>query len=267
LESVLAAALVTVAVTATPVAAGSLAVTADAALSGAFGLEVTLGGPCTPNNLTVPGPTASGAFTGCLNLTASAVEVVGAGATFTAGRLISLGDGFAVGTGVEFAAIIDEQLDPFAFVVDRSPANLGTYTATFEIDLENLLLDPGDELHGLHGVAGDDTVLFRIVLLRNAALDENRLILNARLDNGSYEITAAGEQLLIPTGSNTIEVDWMAHDGAGYLLVAINGAPLLGLTALDNGDGRLASVHFGAVSGDLATTTGGFYVDDYRSFE
>ena len=252
---------------AAPLAAGSLEVTAAAALGGSLGLEVVLGGPCSPNELVVPGPTASGDYTVCLDITAAGVEIVGAGATFTASRRIALGDGFAVGPGVDFTAIIDEQVYPYAFVVDSTPSDLATYGVVFQIDLDGLTLGPDDELHTLAGIAADGTVLFRIVLLRNAALGENRLVLHARLDDGSYAETPPGEQLLVPAGSSTIELSWKADDGDGHLLVALNGMPLVGLAGLDNGDGRLDAVDWGAVWGEVAATTGSLYLDEYDSVQ
>ena len=261
---------VLVAVAAAPLAAGSLIVNGAAAQGGAFGMQVNMGGPCAaPNELVIEPPTYTsifGAFTACTNLTSSGVTVTSAGATFTAGRSISIGNGFVVDAGADYTAGINDSLDPFAFVVEASPKSLMNYTAIYEMNLDNLALPVGDELHNLTGYAVDGTVLFRVVLLRSPSPPENRLILNARLDSGDFEVTPFGEQQLIPAGSNTVEISWRANNGGGHLLASVNGGSRLGLTGLVNGDGRLDSVAWGAVSGAVTTAAGNFALDEFAAF-
>ena len=265
-RAILLAILLSAALSAAPLPAGTLEVNAGAALDGSMGLEVTLGGPCWPNTVPVGGPTASGVYIGCVYVEAGAATVDGT-TIFKAGRRITLGEGFSVAPGVDFQAVIDESLDPFAFVVDRSPSDLATYGATFQIDLDNLALDSLDELYHLVGVAGDGTELFRVVLLHNETMNENRLALHARLDSGGYAETTVGQQVVVPAGANAIEVSWKADDGAGHLMVSVGGAPFFGLTGLDNGDGRVETVNWGAVWGQVADSTGSFDLDGYSSIQ
>lgn len=64
-------------------------------------------------DLVITSPTMlSGLFQACHTITASGVQVVSPGATFRAGQLISLGDGFSVDSGTNFTAIIDAALIP-----------------------------------------------------------------------------------------------------------------------------------------------------------
>ena len=63
--------------------------------------------------LVITSPTMiSGLFQACNSITASGVQVVNPGATFRAGSLIVLGNGFSVATGADFTTIIDSSLIP-----------------------------------------------------------------------------------------------------------------------------------------------------------
>ncbi len=93
-------------------AAFEFAVTVQDA-NGCFGdLGYNIDVLCTLD-LVITSPTMiSGLFQACNSITASGVEVVSPGATFRVGSLIALGEGFSVGTGTDFAAIIDSSLIP-----------------------------------------------------------------------------------------------------------------------------------------------------------
>ena len=114
--------------------------------------------------------------------------------------------------------------------------------------------------------AGLSLVQGNVVLLRNAALMENRLVLEARLDGGGVSSTAGSEELLIPAGFQDIEISWGAAGGSGYLQAAVGTTLLTGLTDLDNDELLLDSVRWGANSGTVTASTGSFFLDDFASF-
>lgn len=115
-------------------------------------------------------------------------------------------------------------------------------------------------------VAADGSTLFRLILKHNATLDEDRLVLAARRDDGTFAQTPFGEELLVPSGYNVIEASWGAGDGNGYLLVAINSVPLAGLENLTNSLSRLDFVRLGAVGGTVTTSAGTVHLDEFQSF-
>ena len=244
---------------------GGLDVLGDAAFSGGFGLRVTPALTCSPDLVVDSPPTVSGEFEGCNSVTASGVQVVSPGATLRAGTLVALGEGFSVAPDADLTAAIDPSLlSPFSWVRDDSPGSVDTYNADWHLRLDDLSLDVGDEINHLVGASSDGTAHFRVVLRRNAALPEDRLAILAREDSGL--LTEHSSEFLLPAGYNRIEIAWRAGAGTGELLVSINGALHSGLTGLNNGDSVIDSVHCGAVSGTLSSTTGTMDLDDFISF-
>ena len=245
---------------------GSLEVNTGAAFSGTYGLEVTLG-DCRPSDETISGGTIFGPHTGCEILDVRNVQVISPGATFTAGTVV-LGDGFSVAANASLTVVNDADLDPFAYVENNAPSEFATYSAVFHTRLDGLDLQGDDRLVHFTGFSEDNTELFRVVLLHNATLDEDRVIVEARQDDGSYESTQVGQQLLLPPAYNRIEIDWLAGGGDGFLLVGVNTAPMAGVAGLTNASaGRLDFVRWGAVGGDLTTSTGALQLDAFSSFE
>jgi hypothetical protein len=111
-----------------------------------------------------------------------------------------------------------------------------------------------------------------VVLRRNPVLPENRLILEARLDDGSYASTSeTAQEIWLPDGWNRIELRWTA-DESGEFVASVQGPPFEappnfdGLTNLANAGGRVDSVRWGVVGGALDATAGSLEVDQFVSW-
>ncbi|MCH7666954.1 MAG: hypothetical protein IH936_13630 [Acidobacteria bacterium] len=210
-------------------------------------------------------PTISGDFEGCNSVNASSVQVVSPGATLRAGTFIALGNGFSVASGADFTAVIDPSLlSPFTWVQDDSPIAENTYNAIFHLRLDALSLAASDELEHFVGYSSNGDPQFRVVLRKNLTLMENRLVILAREDGGSF--VEHSPEFLLPAGNNRIEIAWRAGDGDGEFVVSINSVPLSGLTGLNNGSSQIDFVRWGAVDGTVASTTGTMALDEFLSF-
>ena len=238
----------------------------SAAVSGAYGLQATVGVTCSPDDLTINSPPMiSGDFEACNSVTASGVEVISPGATFLAGASITLANDFSVASGAGLTALIDPSLPtPFAWVRDDSPTAETLYSAIFHLRLDALNLAIGDEIGHLVGFSSNDEPQFRVVLRKNPTLLEDRLAILARQDGGGF--VEHSSEFLLPAGYNRIEIAWRAGAGDGELLVSINGAPLSGLAGLDNDGSRIDYVKWGAVDGTPTSTTGEMELDEFFSF-
>ena len=244
-----------------------LNVTASAAFVGLFGLEVTVV-PCSAEaDVVLPGPSSvSGVFEACETLRAQDIEIVSPGATFRAGDIV-LENGFRVAEGAAFQA---SDLTSFAWVEDHTPLAEKTYNASYYVNLDGLPLVEGEDLDNLVGVSpGTEVPQFRIFFQRNAQFGEDRLLIAARLDNGSTVTTAWAEGLVLPSGWNFIEVEWKAAPGEGYFVVTLNGSTSTELTDLDNHAGAIDSIRWGTLGADsnfVVETAGFLYLDEFRSW-
>jgi hypothetical protein len=248
---------------------GFLSVNGSSAATGSYGLEVDVAAVCTAANdlvLTSP-PTIEGTFLGCNSITASGVEVGGAGATFAAGSRILLGDHFSVAGGTPFKAVIDPGLlSGLAYVEDDSPGNTVSYNARFSLNIDNLTLADGDLLEHFNGYSGNGTEQFRLILRRNVGLSENRLALEVREDSGSYATTLDTSEVVLASGWRTIHVAWQAGDGDGYLTIWVDGVLSATLSGLDNDQQSIGFVRWGEVGGTMTTTSGSMALDDFFSW-
>ena len=95
--------------------------------------------------------------------------------------------------------------------------------------------------------AADGGDVFRLIVRRQAG--QNLLVLGARQDGGGEILTPAGEEVALPAGWNLVELEWRAGDGEGRLLVAVNQAPLAGLSDLANALAEIERFDWGAVGG------------------
>lgn len=249
-----------------PAAAADLEVRSDAAAVGSFGLDVTVGSTCaSPDEVTLDAPpTIDGAFEACRSLAALGVTV-GTAASFVAGESILLGDGFTVPAGATLSVATDElMLDEYAAIASDAPAAERTFNASFHLRLDGLALAEGEEIEHLRALGGDGGDLFRLILRRQSG--QNLLLLGARLDSGGEILTPAGQEVGLPAGWNLIELGWRAGDGDGQLLVSVNQAPFVGLTALANALAEVESFRWGAVDGAFAGSPGRLEVDGFNAW-
>lgn len=212
------------------------------------------------------GTIGAGAYVGCSTLTAEADLASGA-ATFTAGDLVILRDGFSVATGATLTVEIDRALYPDAWVQDDTPDGETVYAARFYIDPSQLALDEGDRFFHFLAFDGSGSPEVRVGVKRTGT--ERRLFLEAFEDAGTFETTEGANELLLPTGWHWVEVGWSAGSGNGsaYLCVDAETPPsgCESLSSLDNDTGAIDFVRWGAVDVPSDTDLGDLDLDDFES--
>jgi hypothetical protein len=253
----------------TGLAASSLDVIGGAAGEGLFGLEVTIGSTCALGDdllIEPPTETVEGDYEACFSVTASGVRVTGAGAVFRAGDRVALGNGFRIDPGVSFVAELERAwATPFADVETSTPADEIVYRARYRVKLDDLALADGDEIEHLSGYSGSGQAWFRLVL-KGGPAGAKSLAYAARQDDGSFAESAPGQEIDLVAGWNTVEIDWVSARGTGKLRVSVNSQPFTGPSGLDNYDGRIASVRWGAIDGTLTATSGEIQLDSFESW-
>jgi len=251
-------------------AAGNLQVLSAAAHKGTKGLRVTVGSSCAgPQDLTVDGQTLSGPSTleGCATISSSGTTVTSGQVTFRAGDHIALGDGFVVQSGATFVAQIDGVLLPDARVQDDAPAAQPHYSVGFFLNADALTLGASDRFDLFSAHAANGTPWFTMLLKRNAANTETRLVLEARQNDGSIVTTEGSTEVRVLPGWLWVSVDWRAAaagDTNGYAEIYLGGTFYTHLTALSNSNGRVDTVRLGALGVDPGTS-GSFDVDSFVS--
>lgn len=250
------------------VAASSIQVLEAAARAGStYGARLGLDGCAHPADLALSGSLTMDE-TACNSITASG-DVSGT-VTFTAGSGIVLADGFSVAAGSTFVAAIDPAVTGDAYVEDRLPEPVDRYVASFFLDPTNLTIPETEQFDHLAGYAADGTMQFKISVTYNQALDEDRIFVEARLDNGSTVSTQGSSEFEIPAQWNALEIDWKAasapgtSDGAVVLCVNDTGSQTSCTSLFHDHAGRVSRVRWGARAVD-AGTTGSIDLDDFAA--
>jgi hypothetical protein len=154
-----------------------------------------------------------------------------------------------------------------AYVEDDSPGVERRYRARFYVNAGALTLASGDELELFSAYSAAGTRQLSVLLGRSGT--QNRLRLAIRPDDGVFVETAPGSEIAFPREWHTVEIDWKAATSAsasdGGLAVWLDGQSRGGLTGIDNDQGSVGFVRWGAVAEVDATTTGSFLVDEFDS--
>jgi len=255
---------------AAPGAAGgsSIQVLAAAARTGSFGARLSLAGCTAPPDLVLSG-TVTTDQTACQTITSTA-DVSGT-VTFTAGDLITFGNGSSVASGSSFRAVVDPAIKGDAYLQDDTPSAETSFRALFAVDPTAMSLPAAERFD--HFVAYDHlgAPQLRVVVLHDAPLNEDRLVLEVRLDDGSFLSTAGMFELVLPAGWSTVEVDWRAAsvpgvaDGLAALCVNDDGSRSSCQTLGHDHAGRIDSIRWGAQGVDPGTT-GSIDLDDFVSY-
>lgn len=248
--------------------AAGVEVTTEAAAEGTHGLRVHFGPDCAfVHNLvldTDDGPLL-GTYEACRTISAEAVAVEGAGTTLRAGDQIALGNGFQVEAGSELSVVLDSSLTGGpTYVQDSSPIDENVYTARFSARLDSLVLGAGESIGTLIAYSDAWEAIFRVAI-EPATGGGFELFLEALQDGGGVVQTPPGQEIAVPAGWNTVELEWLAGAGDGRLQVAINGGVLAGLVDLDNAATEIETVRWGAVDGALFTSSGSIELDTFSS--
>ena len=240
-----------------------------AAKSGTYGLRVTVGSSCTsPHDVTVNGQILAGPDTreGCRTVSSSSTTVTSGTVTFRAGERIALGSGFAVQAGAGFVAEVDSSLIPDAYVEDETPSDQKHYAAGFFLNPANLTMAPGDQLELITGHSASGTEWFSLMLGRHPLISENRLVLEARRDDGTIATTEGSTEIFLPSGWHWIFVEWKPTTigSYGYFRLYVDDYFQVGLGPLGNDTGRIDLVKLGAQGVDSGTS-GSLDLDDFDS--
>jgi hypothetical protein len=154
-----------------------------------------------------------------------------------------------------------------AYVEDDSPGVEHRYRARFYVKANALALASGDELELFSAFSSTGVRQLSVLLGRSGT--QNRLRLSARRDDGVYVETPAGSETVLPREWHTVEIDWKAAASTtstdGALLLWVDGVTRPGLGGLDNDQGQVGLVRWGAVAGVDAGTSGALILDEFDS--
>jgi hypothetical protein len=244
------------------IGAGGMAVNNTSAYSGDYGLEVSVWPFCvSPDNVSLGSQTVTTLLLveRCHWISAGDNFIVAGGghARFIAGQHISLRNGFSVEMGGLFAAIIDPSMPPFAFVQDDSPSAESAYSAGFYVNLDSLVVGPGDEVEHLVGYDELGEPQFK-VLIRGGPV----MVLEVRDDLGVFHSSPAAPAA---SGWNRVALNWQASAMADATL-ALNFGPPEVLAGLDTSDRRIEFVRWGAVRGVVDDSSGTIKLDNFVSW-
>ena len=156
-----------------------------------------------------------------------------------------------------------------AYVEDDSPGAERRYRVRFYVNANALTMANADEFEMLTGYTDASVPQLRVLLRRSGTL--NQLRLAARRDDGTFVETAGGSEVTLPREWHSIEIDWKASTAAaandGFFSVWLDGAvrTAAGLTGIDNDQGQVGAVRWGAVDAVDAGTAGSFLLDEFDS--
>lgn len=154
-----------------------------------------------------------------------------------------------------------------AYVEDESPGVERRYRARFYLNANGLNLGSGDEMELFSAYSASGTRQASVLLGRDGT--QNRLRLAIRRDDGGYTETPAGAEIALPREWHTVEIDWKAATSTsasdGALAVWLDGQGRTGLGGVDNDEGQVGYVRWGAVEGVDATSSGALLLDEFDS--
>ena len=257
---------------ASPTAAGLIALSDQAALAGNWGLAVFAQCEGTQYYDIVVVDPLSGPdveVRACNSLTLS--SSVSGDAQLEAGTSIRLHNGFSVGNGASASFhIVPVLASPFAWVEDVTPVSENEYITSFWLRLDDYSFSEPGYLIPFASYTSTGLNPFFLVILRNDALEQNRLVAVACLDGGSCP-DSLGFETALNAGWNSIRTHWKAGPGNGFLRISVNGSPFVpptpALGALDNDTLLVETVRLGLVAGAPGPATGAFRLDEFASWE
>jgi hypothetical protein len=192
-------------------------------------------------------------------------------ARFEAGSSIRLDNGFSMGSGASASFhIVPVLASPYAWVEDVTPVSETEYVASFWLRLDDYSFSEPGYLIPFVSYTNTGVNPFFLVIIRNDALEQNRLVAVACLDGGSCP-DSLGFETALDDGWNSIRAHWKAGPGNGFLRISVNGSPLVSPTpalgALDNDTLRVEAVRLGLVAGVPGPATGAFHLDEFASWK
>ncbi len=255
-----------------PGAASSLEVQDQNVNTGLFAARVSVASSCDAElHELLTGTIGAGDYVACSTLAADG-DLASGVATFTAGDLVILRNGFSVSAEASLTVEIDRELYPDAWVQDDTPDGETVYSARFYLDPTSLDLSSPDHRF-FHFVAfdGDGQPELRIGL--KGAGTEKRLFFEVFQDDGSAATTEDSLEFLLGSGWQWVEVGWQAssspagQDGSGFICLNSPAPPAgcVDLSNLDNDTGAIDFVRWGAVDVPSSSNLGPLDMDDFTS--
>jgi hypothetical protein len=254
------------------VPAGDVALQTSNVFAGAQAARAQAGSTCTSSlDLGLEGSPGAGTWEGCRRLTSTADHGAGA-TTYRAGEWIALANGFSIAAGASLTCEIDSALDPDEAVDDGSPSTETLFAARFYLDADGLDLLTGERLHLLTAHSADGSLRLRVGLRQVVTGGgERRLFLEVVDDQEVTLSTEGATELTLPDGWHWMEVGWAAatfdgaDDGSGYLCLDDLTATCAMLTSLDNDEGSIDHVRWGAVDVPPGRDLGHVDLDEFES--
>ncbi|MEK6223152.1 MAG: hypothetical protein N2D54_12980, partial [Chloroflexota bacterium] len=151
------------------------------------------------------------------------------------------------------------------YLIDDSPNNEVEYHARFHIDLKNIVMNHKDKIRVFQGHMGFKQPFYLLIRKWNT---NNSVRAFVRKDDGSFSRT---KWLLLPVGSNAIEIDWQAAQDEftnnGSFTLYLNGLQKAVLSDLDNDKLAITQVRLGITRKiPLAFQISGyFFLDHFAS--
>jgi hypothetical protein len=238
--------------------------------TGDCGARIGVASSCVgDNHELLTGTIGAGAYVGCSTLSAEA-DLTSGVATFTAGDLVILRNGFSVATGASLTVEIDRDLYPDAWVQDDTPDGETVYSARFYVDPTGVDLELTQSFYHFLAFDGGGAPELRVGMKQDDS-EERRLFLEVFLDGGGVATTEGANELELPDGWRWVEVGWTAstgtNNGSAYLCVdqgAMDPA-CEPLSSLDNDTGAIDFVRWGAIDVPSDSSLGNLDLDDFES--
>ena len=146
---------------------------------------------------------------------------------------------------------------------DGSPSQDARYRARFYIKLDNLILPDGDRIQLFGGFDANQEPVFTVEIVSDGGLMYLDLV--AYQSNGSTRSLASEQRQAMMPGYHTLEVDWAAGVGNGFMALWLDGLGRPGLESLNNPGLGVELVRIGSLDNASAGTFGYFDIDDFVS--
>jgi YD repeat-containing protein len=241
---------------------GHVACTSSSAYSGPFGLELSVGLSCGPENDTVLRNqiVTDALFAESCNsvLVGDGFVIAGSGSVgLSAGHSIVLQDGFSVESAGSLTATLRGAATSTAFIQDDLPDSETSYMAQFWINLDELTVGSGDELEHFAAYDSHGQPWFMIVIRSGPTM--------ALQVWDDAAVMRESPEMPLDSGWNAATIGWEASSSAVAFL-ELNGSSREEIVGLACDSGRVDFVRWGIVGGSLMSTSGVIHQDAFFSW-
>ena len=149
------------------------------------------------------------------------------------------------------------------WIEDGTPVQESRYRVRFYIKTEGLNLPEGDRVTVFQALDATQQPCFELTLVAQSGSIYLDLI--AYDSNGAPRDLANGARTAVIDGYHSLELDWSAGSGNGFMALWLDGAGRPGLESLDNAGMRVELVRFGSMNQVSAGTFGHIDMDGFVS--